>query len=92
MNWLETLSWDDDGNRATLVVAPDVPESWRDRYRSRGVITLADDDDHTQVSYELEFSMEFGLVGKALEKLLSSEIESLLKSRLDVLATLAAQR
>ena len=87
VNWLERTTWNRDTFEATLTVIPDVPESWHSKYRSSGKIQLIPKGSSVELRQELEFSMDFGMVGMALEKLLKNEVEALLSQRLEVLKT-----
>lgn len=85
VNWLERMDWDVATYTASLTVQPDVPESWRSMYASSGEVTLEPTATGTKLMQQMEFTMSFGLIGKALEKLLKNEIEALLQQRLEVL-------
>ena len=85
VSWVEETVWDEASGEASFRVVPDVPAHWHDKYRSSGRIVLREAGGSTELTQELEFSLDFGLVGKALEKLLKGEVESLLAERLEVL-------
>lgn len=85
VSWLEETVWDTGTGEATFRVVPEVPKHWHSKYRSSGRITLRDLGNNCELTQSLEFALDFGLVGKALEKLLKGEVEALLQERLDVL-------
>ena len=90
VNWLERLTWDLTTFTATLEVTPDMPASWRTRYRSSGVLRIEATPGGARLHQDLEFTMDLGLIGRALEKLLHNEIEALLTQRLGLLRQLLA--
>ena len=85
VSWLEETVWDLASGEASLRVVPEVPDSWHSKYRSSGQIALRESAGATELVEELDFSLDFGLVGKALEKLLKGEVEKLLEKRVEVL-------
>lgn len=85
VNWLERVTWDTTTYTGALQVVPDVPDSWHDKYTSSGTVTIRPTAGGVTLRQDLEFSMDFGLVGKALETLLKGEVEKLLTDRLQVL-------
>ncbi len=85
VSWVETTRWNLDDLTATLDVTPDVPPHWESKYESAGSIALRPTPQGCRLTQSIEFRLNFGLVGRAIEKLLKSEVETLLRSRLDVL-------
>lgn len=85
VSWIETIRW----SRATwtgrVSVEPDVPDSWKQRYDSSGLIELHDVDGGVELVQSLEFDLHVPILGAAIEKLLEKEVDRLLTLRLDVL-------
>lgn len=87
VSWAEETAWDVRTWTANFNVAPDVPAHWESKYDSTGTLHLEDvEEGKVRLSQTIEFRLNIGLVGKAIERLLKTEVETLLQRRLEILA------
>lgn len=93
VHWDEILRWDDDRRTAVFDVEPHVPDHWHEKYSSDGTMEIvAQPDGRATLQIDLDFSLNVGFVGRAIEKLLQKEIEALLQQRLDIIQTFVVDR
>ena len=85
VSWVETTRWNMRDGTAELTVTPDVPDAWRSRYDSTGTLSLTRLDGESELVQNVEFRLHVPVLGKAIERLVKSEVEQLLELRLGIM-------